>query len=206
VPGQDLRFVARPDGEARAEMSATMRAEYVEAFSRYFAEATLDDPKAAGVRALIPGFHRPPGTCTRRRCRTRSPPGPGRGDQRAAEAVEDSPAVPRVRPRAQPGLQRAHRRHPSGRHRASSARCGVHERVGCGPGTRTRPRRATSAAASPRPTRWRRRGAVNLVRTKLWRGRGRDLLGPVAYLDVDGSIVPTTGSHKQGSLCGRAPI
>lgn len=49
-------------------------------------------------------------------------------------------------------------------------------------------------------------GAVNSVRTKLWRGRGRDLLGPVAYLDVDGSIVPTTGSHKQGGLCGRAPI
>ena len=49
-------------------------------------------------------------------------------------------------------------------------------------------------------------GAVNSLRTKLWRGRGWDLLGPVAYLDVDGSIVPTTGSHKQGGPCGRAPI
>ena len=48
--------------------------------------------------------------------------------------------------------------------------------------------------------------AVNSVRTKLCRGRGRDLLGPVAYLDVDGSIVPTTGSHKQGGLCGLASL
>jgi hypothetical protein len=89
VLGQDVRFAARPDGQARAEMSATIPAEYVEAFFRYFAEATLDDSKAAGVRALIPDFCRPPSTCTRRHCRTRSPPGPGRGDQRAAEAVED---------------------------------------------------------------------------------------------------------------------
>jgi len=36
-----------------------MRAEYVEAFFRYFAEATLDDSKAVGVRALIPDFRRP---------------------------------------------------------------------------------------------------------------------------------------------------
>ena len=48
--------------------------------------------------------------------------------------------------------------------------------------------------------------AVNSVRMKLRRGRGRDLPGPVAYLGVDGSIVPTTESHKQGGLCGRASI
>lgn len=41
----------------------------MEAFSRYFAEATLDDPKAAGVRALIPGFHRPPGTAAAAKAR-----------------------------------------------------------------------------------------------------------------------------------------
>ncbi len=40
--------------------------------------------------------------------------------------------------------------------------------------------------------------AVNAVRPKLWAGRGRDLPGPVAYLDVDGTIVPTTGQRKAG--------
>jgi hypothetical protein len=36
------------------------------------------------------------------------------------------------------------------------------------------------------------------VRPALWRGRGADLLGEVAYLDVDGTIVATTGQLKQG--------
>lgn len=40
--------------------------------------------------------------------------------------------------------------------------------------------------------------AINTVRPKLWTSRGRDLLGPVAYLDVDGTITPTTGSRKDG--------
>jgi len=54
--------------------------------------------------------------------------------------------------------------------------------------------------------------AVNTVRPKLWAGRGRDLLGPVAYLDVDGTIAPTTGSYKQGmdisykGVWGYAPL
>jgi Transposase DDE domain group 1 len=54
--------------------------------------------------------------------------------------------------------------------------------------------------------------AINAVRVKLWRGRGRDLLGPVAYIDVDGTIVPTTGRHKQGmdmsykGIWGYAPL
>ena len=30
---------------------------------------------------------------------------------------------------------------------------------------------------------------INAVRPQLWRTRGRDLLGPVAYLDIDGTIV-----------------
>jgi hypothetical protein len=43
-------------------------------------------------------------------------------------------------------------------------------------------------------------------------GRGRHLLGPVAYLDVDGTIVPTSGSCKQGmdisykGIWGYAPL
>jgi hypothetical protein len=54
--------------------------------------------------------------------------------------------------------------------------------------------------------------AINTVRPQLWRSRGRDLLGPVAYLDVDGTLVPTTGRHKQGmdmsykGIWGYAPL
>ena len=39
---------------------------------------------------------------------------------------------------------------------------------------------------------------INTVRPKLWRGRGRDLLGPVAYVDVDGTLAPTLGKKKAG--------
>src|SRR5919106_3012823 len=54
--------------------------------------------------------------------------------------------------------------------------------------------------------------AINAVRVKLWAGRGRHLLGPVAYLDVDGTDAPTTGSYKQGmdisykGVWGYAPL
>ena len=53
---------------------------------------------------------------------------------------------------------------------------------------------------------------VNAVRPKLWQGRGRDLLGPVAYLDVDGTMAPTTGEKKAGmdishkGIWGYAPL
>jgi hypothetical protein len=40
--------------------------------------------------------------------------------------------------------------------------------------------------------------AINGVRPGLWRSRCRDLFGEVAYLDVDGTIVPTTGELKAG--------
>jgi hypothetical protein len=40
--------------------------------------------------------------------------------------------------------------------------------------------------------------AINTVRPRLWTTRRRDVLGPVAYLDVDGTITPTTGSRKDG--------
>jgi len=54
--------------------------------------------------------------------------------------------------------------------------------------------------------------AINAVRPQLWAGRGRDLLGPVAYLDVDGTIAPTYGQHKAGmdmsykGIWGYAPL
>jgi len=53
---------------------------------------------------------------------------------------------------------------------------------------------------------------INQVRPQLWTGRGRDLLGPIAYLDADGTIAPTTGSRKQGmdmsykGIWGYAPL
>jgi Transposase DDE domain group 1 len=54
--------------------------------------------------------------------------------------------------------------------------------------------------------------AVNAVRPKLWTGRGKDLLGPVAYLDADGTIAPTSGRCKAGmdmsykGIWGYAPL
>jgi hypothetical protein len=40
--------------------------------------------------------------------------------------------------------------------------------------------------------------AINAVRTRVWRTRARDLLGPVAYVDIDGTILPTDGKRKAG--------
>ena len=54
--------------------------------------------------------------------------------------------------------------------------------------------------------------AINSVRPKLWAGRGRELLGPVAYIDTDGTIAPTYGEHKAGmdmsykGIWGYAPL
>jgi hypothetical protein len=54
---------------------------------------------------------------------------------------------------------------------------------------------------------------INAVRPKLWAGGGRFLLDDeVAYIDVDGTIAPTGGEHKQGmgtsykGLWGYAPL
>jgi hypothetical protein len=53
---------------------------------------------------------------------------------------------------------------------------------------------------------------VNAVRPKVWRGRGRDFLGPVAYIDVDGTLSPTHGERKAGmdisykGVWGYAPL
>lgn len=43
VLGRDLRFEAQTDDEARAEMSAAMPAEYVDAFFRFFVDGDLDE-------------------------------------------------------------------------------------------------------------------------------------------------------------------
>lgn len=40
--------------------------------------------------------------------------------------------------------------------------------------------------------------SINAVRPRLWRGRGRDFLGPIAYIDVDGTLAPTYGERKAG--------
>ena len=55
-------------------------------------------------------------------------------------------------------------------------------------------------------------GAINSVRPKLWGGRGKELLGPVAFIDTDGTITPTWGEHKAGmdmsykGIWGYAPL
>ena len=54
--------------------------------------------------------------------------------------------------------------------------------------------------------------AINAVRPQLWAGRGAELLGPVAYIDADGTIAGTTGGHKAGmdmsykGIWGYAPL
>ncbi len=45
VLGRDLRFEGQSDAEARAEMSRTMPAEYVDAFFRFFSDGTYDDSR-----------------------------------------------------------------------------------------------------------------------------------------------------------------
>ncbi len=45
VLGRDLRFEPQTDAEARAEMSANMPAEYVDAFFNYFTDGAYDDSK-----------------------------------------------------------------------------------------------------------------------------------------------------------------
>ena len=40
--------------------------------------------------------------------------------------------------------------------------------------------------------------AINRSAAKLWAGRARDLLGQVAYIDIDGTLAPTTGCKKDG--------
>jgi Transposase DDE domain group 1 len=53
---------------------------------------------------------------------------------------------------------------------------------------------------------------INAVRPQLWAGRGRDLLGPVTYIDADGTVVPTGGQRKAGmdmsykGIWGYAPL
>jgi uncharacterized protein YbjT (DUF2867 family) len=56
VLGRDLRFEAQSDAEARAEMSATMPPEYVEAFLRFFAGGELDESQVLSTVEEITGL------------------------------------------------------------------------------------------------------------------------------------------------------
>lgn len=53
---------------------------------------------------------------------------------------------------------------------------------------------------------------INAVRPSLWRRRAQDLLAPVAYIDVDGTMAPTAGEKKAGmeishkGVWGYAPL
>lgn len=54
--------------------------------------------------------------------------------------------------------------------------------------------------------------SINAVRPQLWAGRGRELLGPITYMDIDGTIAPTCGKKKEGmhisykGIWGYAPL
>jgi hypothetical protein len=54
--------------------------------------------------------------------------------------------------------------------------------------------------------------SINAVRPQLWQGRARDLLGPMTYVDVDGTLSPTYGKKKAGmeisykGVWGYAPL
>jgi len=53
---------------------------------------------------------------------------------------------------------------------------------------------------------------INVVRPALWRRRGKELLGPVTYIDADGTSAPTWGEQKEGmhisykGIWGYAPL
>jgi uncharacterized protein YbjT (DUF2867 family) len=58
VLGRELRFEAQSDDEARAEMSAAMPPEYVDAFMSFFADGTLDESEVLPTVESVLG--RPP--------------------------------------------------------------------------------------------------------------------------------------------------
>jgi uncharacterized protein YbjT (DUF2867 family) len=60
VLGRDLRFVGQSDDEARAEMTAAMPTQYVDAFFRFFSDGMLDESAVLPTVAEVTG--RPPGT------------------------------------------------------------------------------------------------------------------------------------------------
>jgi uncharacterized protein YbjT (DUF2867 family) len=60
VLGRDLRFEAQSNDEARAEMSAAMPAEYVDAFFSFFVDGTLDESEVLPTVEQVTG--RPPRT------------------------------------------------------------------------------------------------------------------------------------------------
>jgi uncharacterized protein YbjT (DUF2867 family) len=58
VLGRELRFEAQSDEDARAEMSASMAPEYVDAFLSFFADGTLDESEVLATVEEVTG--RPP--------------------------------------------------------------------------------------------------------------------------------------------------
>jgi hypothetical protein len=57
VLGKELRFEGLSDAEARADMSTTMPAEYIDAFFSFFADATVDESQLLSALQDITGKH-----------------------------------------------------------------------------------------------------------------------------------------------------
>ena len=60
--GRALRFEAQGDAEARAEMSAAMPAEYVDAFFNFYADGALDE--SAALPTVVSSMNVPPSDST----------------------------------------------------------------------------------------------------------------------------------------------
>ena len=77
VLGRGLRFEGQPDDEARAEMSASMPAEYVDAFFDFYVTGTLDEsqpqPDVRDVTGRAPRTFRSVGGGSRRRVQAPRP-------------------------------------------------------------------------------------------------------------------------------------
>ena len=125
------------------------------------------------------------------------PTGLGRSDRRAVASVEDSSAVSRERPRAEPGLQRLVRRRLAWK----TSNCGATTKCISTPSARgafpTRRRPATSAAAFSDASRSHAARRVQRSALKVWAEQPAEFFDE-ARIDMDGTLVPTGGECKEG--------
>ena len=120
-----------------------------------------------------------------------------RGHRPPPAPVENPSALSRVGPRAEPGLQRPVRRHPAGRHRTAPQRRGLPRRPGHGADSRSRPPPATSAGGSTEDDVRSLMRAADDARLNVWARQPQKFFDR-ATIDLDGTLVVTTGECKEG--------